>query len=88
MLKRTLRFLPGLSELDAVRIWTGFRPVTLDGLPYLGKVPQHENVWVAAGHEGLGVTTSLGSARLVIDQILGRRTAIDSRPYDPTRVAA
>ncbi len=88
MLARTLQFLPGLSELDAMRIWTGFRPVSLDGLPYLGKVPQHANVWVAAGHEGLGVTTSLGSARLVVDQILGRRTAIDPLPYDPVRVAA
>lgn len=88
MLERALRFLPGLGDLDALRIWTGFRPVSVDGLPYLGKVPQHQNVWVAAGHEGLGVTTSLGSARLVIDQILGRSTAIDSRPYDPARVAA
>ncbi len=88
MLARTLQFLPGLSRLDAMRIWTGFRPVSLDGLPYLGRVPQHANVWVAAGHEGLGVTTSLGSARLVVDQILGRRTAIDPLPYDPVRVAA
>jgi glycine/D-amino acid oxidase-like deaminating enzyme len=88
MLARTLQFLPGLSELDAIRIWTGFRPVSVDGLPYLGRAPQHANVWVAAGHEGLGVTTSLGSARILIDQLLGRATAIDPRPYDPMRVAA
>jgi glycine/D-amino acid oxidase-like deaminating enzyme len=88
MLARTFRFLPGLRQLDALRIWTGFRPVSADGLPYLGKVPDRSNVWVAAGHEGLGITTSLGSARLVIDQCLGRTTAIDARPYDPARVAA
>lgn len=88
MLERTFRFLPGLRQLDALRIWTGFRPVSADGLPYLGKVPDRSNVWVAAGHEGLGITTSLGSARLVIDQWLGRMTAIDARPYDPARVAA
>jgi len=88
MLERTFRFLPGLRQLDALRIWTGFRPVSVDGLPYLGKVPGRSNVWVAAGHEGLGITTSLGSARLVIDQWLGRATAIDARPYDPARVAA
>jgi len=88
MLARTLQFLPGLNGLDALRIWTGFRPVSVDGLPYLGKVPQRANLWVAAGHEGLGVTTALGSARLVIDQMLGNVPAIDPRPYDPMRVAA
>ncbi|GGA33903.1 D-amino acid oxidase [Dyella nitratireducens] len=88
MLERTFRYLPALRQLDALRIWTGFRPVSADGLPYLGRVPEHTNVWVAAGHEGLGITTSLGSARLVIDQWLGRAAAIDARPYDPARAVA
>ena len=88
MLARTFQFLPGLRQLQALRIWTGFRPVSVDGLPYLGRAPGRSDVWVAAGHEGLGVTTSLGSARLLIDQLLGRPTAIDARPYDPARVAA
>lgn len=88
MLARTFRYLPTLRQLDALRIWTGFRPVSADGLPYLGRVPENPNVWVAAGHEGLGITTSLGSARLVIDQYLGRTTAIDPRPYDPARAVA
>jgi D-hydroxyproline dehydrogenase subunit beta len=88
MLERTFRFLPSLRQLQALRIWTGFRPVSVDGLPYLGRVPGASDVWVAAGHEGLGVTTSLGSARLIIDQMLHRPTAIDPRPYDPARVAA
>lgn len=88
MLERTFHYLPALRQLDAIRIWTGFRPVSVDGRPYLGRVPEQSHVWVAAGHEGLGITTSLASARLVIDQWLGRATAIDPRPYDPARVAA
>lgn len=88
MLARSFDFLPALQALDALRIWTGFRPVSCDGRPYLGRVPGHPSHWVAAGHEGLGVTTSLGSARLVIDQWLGRTPAIDARPFDPARVAA
>ncbi|MEO7064909.1 MAG: FAD-dependent oxidoreductase [Dokdonella sp.] len=88
MLARTFQFLPALRQLEALRIWTGFRPVSVDGLPYLGRVPGRVDVWVAAGHEGLGVTTSLGSARLLLDQLLGRPTAIDPRPYDPARVVA
>jgi glycine/D-amino acid oxidase-like deaminating enzyme len=86
MLERSFRFLPRLRELDAIRLWTGFRPVSVDGLPYLGRAPGRDDVWVAAAHEGLGVTTSLGSARVVIDQILGRAPAIDPTPYDPSRV--
>jgi glycine/D-amino acid oxidase-like deaminating enzyme len=88
MLQRAFEFLPGLRPLQALRIWTGLRPVSVDGLPYLGRVPDRPGVWVAAGHEGLGITTSLGSARLLVDQLLGREPAIDPRPYDPARVAA
>lgn len=88
MLERALRFLPALRDLQALRIWTGFRPDSLDGLPYLGRVPGRPGLWVAAGHEGLGVTTSLGSARLLIDQLLGREPALDPAPYDPARAVA
>ncbi|GLQ98942.1 NAD(P)/FAD-dependent oxidoreductase [Dyella mobilis] len=88
MLERCFHYLPGLRDLQALRIWTGFRPVSADGRPYLGRVPGAQNVWVAAGHEGLGITTSLGSARLVIDQLLSQSTAIDASPYDPARIAA
>jgi D-hydroxyproline dehydrogenase subunit beta len=87
MLERCFRYLPSLRELNALRIWTGFRPVSADGRPYLGRVPDEPNVWVAAGHEGLGITTSLGSAHVVIDQLLGQPTAIDAQPYDPARIA-
>lgn len=88
MLARCFRFVPSLQQLEALRIWTGFRPTSIDGRPYLGRVPHQPNVWVAAGHEGLGITTSLGSAQLLVDQLLGRATAIDTQAYDPARVVA
>ncbi|MDO1529359.1 FAD-dependent oxidoreductase [Fulvimonas sp. R45] len=86
MLQRAFRFMPALRELQAIRAWTGFRPATPDGRPYLGAVPGHADLWVAAGHEGLGVTTAPGSARLLLDLILGRTPAIDPAPYAPSRV--
>lgn len=85
MLQRAFAFLPVLRELQAIRVWTGLRPATPDGRPYLGPVPGRGDVWVAAGHEGLGVTTALGSARLVVDGLLGRAPAIDPAPYLPAR---
>lgn len=88
MLERSFAFVPKLRALQALRIWTGFRPTTPDGRPYIGAVPDSTDRWVAAGHEGLGVTTALGTAKLMIDLIHGRRPAIDPSPYAPSRMAA
>ncbi|MBZ3928561.1 D-amino-acid oxidase [Xanthomonas citri pv. thirumalacharii] len=87
MLQRAFAYLPVLRELQAIRVWTGLRPATPDGRPYLGMVPGRRDVWVAAGHEGLGVTTALGSARVIVDSLLGRTPAIDPAPYAPARAA-
>ncbi|QEE23221.1 FAD-dependent oxidoreductase [Rhodanobacter glycinis] len=86
MLQRAFTFMPGLRDLQALRTWIGFRPTPIDGRPYLGAVPGHRDVWVAAGHEGLGVTTALGSARLLIDLLRGDTPAIDPAPFAPSRV--
>jgi len=82
MLGRCARYLPALTQLNGLRAWTGFRAATPDGLPLIGNAgPSAPGVWVAAGHEGLGVTTSLATAKLLAAQILGTAPAIDSHPY-------
>lgn len=88
MLARAFAYLPGLRRLHALRVWAGFRPASRDGRPFIGPCPGQPRVWLATGHEGLGITTSLGTARLVVDQILGQPTAIDPAPYLPARVMA
>jgi len=84
MTSRAFEYMPKLRELSAVRTWTGFRPATPDKLPYIGCIGD-TNVFAAAGHEGLGITTSLGTAELIVDEILGRSSAIDREPYRPSR---
>lgn len=86
MLRRAFDFVPVLQELRALRSWCGFRPATPDGLPYLGAVPGRHRVWVAAGHEGLGITAAPGSARLLVDAFLGRSPALALDPYRPDRL--
>jgi len=44
-------------------------------------------VWLAVGHEGLGVTTSLASAKLLAAQITGSAAPIPVEPYLPVRFA-
>nr|WP_254218572.1 FAD-dependent oxidoreductase [Burkholderia multivorans] len=85
MLRRAAAYLPDLAELNAIRAWTGFRAASPDGLPLLGEHPARSGVWLAVGHEGLGVTTAPGSARLLAAQMAGERPAIDIEPYLPGR---
>jgi glycine/D-amino acid oxidase-like deaminating enzyme len=88
MIARACSFMPGLAALTAVRTWTGFRPATPDKLPLIGRWPEIPGLWIAAGHEGLGITTSLGTAAILADLIAGREPEIDAAPYAPDRGVA
>jgi glycine/D-amino acid oxidase-like deaminating enzyme len=85
LLQRALAFLPGLARLQVLRAWVGFRPATPDKLPLIGRHEALEGLWLAAGHEGLGITTAPGTARLLADLIVGRTPEIDPSPYAPGR---
>jgi D-amino-acid dehydrogenase len=61
--------------------WYGWRPMTWDDLPILGRAPRHRRLWLAAGHGMLGVSMSAASGQLMADLISGRTTAIDPAPY-------
>lgn len=88
MLARAIEYMPGLRNVSAIRGWTGFRAATPDKLPLIGLCPGFETVYLATGHEGLGITTSLGTAKLLADVILGRESAIAREPYAPERTYA
>ena len=94
MLERAIEFLPALGKLSALRAWTGFRAATPDKLPLIGpamlarSTSAHERLYLATGHEGLGITTSLGTAKLLVDQIMNRSPAIPIQPYLPSRIAS
>jgi glycine/D-amino acid oxidase-like deaminating enzyme len=85
MTTRAFEYMPGLKQLSAIRIWTGFRPSTPDNLPYIGRSPSQKNTYIAAGHEGLGITTALGTAELITSMVAGRETEIPAEPYSPSR---
>jgi glycine/D-amino acid oxidase-like deaminating enzyme len=87
MLGRAVEYLPGLGKLSSLRTWTGFRAATPDKLPLIGPHTEHERLYLATGHEGLGITTSLATAKLLVGQILDRETPIPVTPYLPARMA-
>jgi D-hydroxyproline dehydrogenase subunit beta len=88
MLARAEEFMPSIAQLRAIRVWTGFRPATPDKLPLIGRWESTPGLWIASGHEGLGITTSLGTAQILADMILGRQPAIDPAPFAPARALA
>lgn len=87
MLRRAQEYMPELAAMSAIRTWTGFRPATPDKLPLIGPVQNDNSVFLATGHEGLGITTSVGTARILIDHITGVKPEIPIEPYLPSRAS-
>jgi glycine/D-amino acid oxidase-like deaminating enzyme len=87
MVRRAQEYMPALGSMSAVRVWTGFRAATPDKLPLIGPCPGYKSVFLATGHEGLGITTSLGTARILVDQVTGTKPEIAVEPYLPSRTA-
>jgi glycine/D-amino acid oxidase-like deaminating enzyme len=87
MVRRAIDYMPAISRLSAVRVWTGLRPATPDKLPLIGRWAEgrSEGPWIAAGHEGLGITTAPATGQLLAELLRGARPTIDAAPYDPAR---
>ena len=80
-------FYPGL-KIDlppAEKIWNGLRPVTPDGLPYIGKVRDFANVIIAGGHAMLGISQATGTGKLVSEMVAEEKTSIDINAFRTDR---
>lgn len=87
--RAALRYFPRLTraELDAATPWMGLRPVSPDGLPYLGRAPRHPRVVVATGHAMMGLSLGPVTGRLVGELVAGQRPSADLTLLDPGRHA-
>ncbi len=65
--------------------WFGWRPMTPDSLPILGASPLLANVWIAAGHNMLGLSLAPGTGRLVAEMMTGEQPHIAPEVYSPLR---
>jgi D-amino-acid dehydrogenase len=74
------RFIPGLAESEPIGLWRGLRPITPDGLPFIGRVPHIDNAIVAAGHCMMGITQGPASGKLVAQLVARETPQIDLRP--------
>ncbi|RXH54364.1 NAD(P)/FAD-dependent oxidoreductase [Granulicella sibirica] len=87
ILARAAEYMPTLAGIPIATTWTGFRSATPDKLPLIGPWPEDETIFLATGHEGLGITTSPATAALLADHFAGRESAIPLTPYLPARLA-
>ncbi|MGJ8657474.1 MAG: NAD(P)/FAD-dependent oxidoreductase [Akkermansiaceae bacterium] len=67
IIKSVKDYFPQFSDTDFtdVKPWAGLRPCTPDGLPYIGKMPDHDNVIVATGHAMMGLSLGPITGQLV-----------------------
>ena len=69
-----------IKDDEEAEMWFGFRPMSADGLPYIGE-SKVKGLYLNTGHGHLGWTLAMGSADLLADQIVGAETQIDFKPY-------
>lgn len=84
MLAKAETFLPGLKTAGGTR-WMGFRPSLPDSLPALGLARGDRRIIHAFGHGHLGLTQSVGTARIVADLLTGAPLPVDISSFSPQR---
>lgn len=85
IVKAVGQFYPSEKQIEIKenQIWQGHRPCSFDGLPYIGRVPGFQNMYVGTGHSMMGVTLGPVTGLLLSEQISGEKTSL---PLEPFRV--
>ena len=84
LLPRAQRLLPSLGR-NVLSEWQGHRPTLPDSLPVIGQAPDHPNVWLAFGHQHIGLTLGPVTGRILADLVGNRDPGIDVTPYRADR---
>ncbi len=83
------RYYPDFSPADFADVppWSGLRPCSPDGLPYLGRTARYTNLTIAAGHAMMGLSLGPISGKLVAALLAGEAPALDLALLSPDRYA-
>lgn len=85
LLAEAFRLVPELREAEWLRSWSGVRPGTVDGLPYLGAAPGFTNLWIAGGHFRNGILLSAVTGKGMAD-LITENPVTTFTPFSPERV--
>ena len=68
-------------------VWSGLRPCSPDGLPYIGRSSKYKNIIIATGHSMMGVSLGLATGKLVTEIVDEVKTSMDISMFNPDRFA-
>lgn len=74
-----------LSMPAEKEVWCGLRPVTPDGLPFIGKLSKYNNLILAGGHAMLGVSLAAGTGKIVSNMVEEKTQEIEIGGFNPER---
>ncbi len=75
------RIVPALKRIRAVRTFAGLRPYTPDGKAFMGAVPTHPGLYIAAGHEGDGIAYTPITGKSMAELIVDGKSEADLTPF-------
>ena len=75
--RRAVQMMPVLKEINCLRTYAGVRPYVDDHLPILSDVPEVPGFYIAAGHEGDGISLSAITGKMMAQYLFGENTEID-----------
>lgn len=70
---------------DVKTVWSGLRPCSPDGLPYIGRSRRYKNLILATGHSMMGVSLAPATGKLVSEIVNDVPTSMDIAAFDPER---
>jgi glycine oxidase len=84
LLQSAMDLVPALADAPIQDMWTGFRPLSLDGRPSIG--PGHlDGLFFATGHGPSGIAPAPATIKLLAAHILGEPLPVPGEPFDPRR---
>ncbi|WP_194287253.1 glycine oxidase ThiO [Gracilibacillus oryzae] len=81
LLTRAKQILPAIAYAQMENFWTGIRPQTEDGFPYIGEIPGKQGLYVAAGHYRNGILLSPMTGIMMADLIEGKAAEKYTRSF-------
>lgn len=85
--KSVCEYLPDfeISDLEGQKIWTGLRPCSPDGLPYVGAINGYSNLYVSTGYAMMGMSLAPCCGKLMADLIANGKSEFEHRMINPNR---
>jgi D-amino-acid dehydrogenase len=81
------KYYPEMSvEVPVAKtVWSGLRPCSPDGLPYIGRSHKYKNLIIATGHSMMGLSLGPATGKLVTELVNETHTSMDLSKFNPER---